>query len=298
MSFDNGTPQGSLLSPYLFNTLMEELVFLPLGSNTKLISYADDIAIVTKGPHHLQKAQNAIAAVFEKYSALGLKINLTKTKAKQTPTPAQDTAKQHRVDTLPSVPGDLDRRQAQFPTTRPHNSERTFQNRVRHRLKVLRAITAIEGGADFQVLKTFYLQGIRSIIDYAATILATIPPSQIEHLAKRGSSDDNGGTMMDKTLQPEGRDCNRTNSLSCPRDEHNSPGQESLTRKSTITRVHQSFAQNEDLFRKKTWAHKAAQGIKSLKLGALFLTRATDAPHPDYTEKKLHGRLPATASHL
>ncbi len=48
----------------------------------------------------------------------------------------------------------------------------------------MRFITATESGADLRVLKTFYLQARRIIIDYAAPLLATIHPAQIEHLEK------------------------------------------------------------------------------------------------------------------
>lgn len=52
------------------------------------------------------------------------------------------------------------------------------------RLRILRAITATEGEADFRVLKLFYLEAIRSIVDYVAPLLATTTPIQMDHLEK------------------------------------------------------------------------------------------------------------------
>ncbi|KAG0727934.1 LINE-1 retrotransposable element ORF2 protein [Chionoecetes opilio] len=90
-TFENGTPQGSILSPFLFNILVENLVSLPLGACTKILGYADDLALITTGPWHAQSVQTAITAVGNSYVELGLKINTTKTKAvhfdSQTPRP-------------------------------------------------------------------------------------------------------------------------------------------------------------------------------------------------------------------
>ena len=49
----------------------------------------------------------------------------------------------------------------------------SIQERTQARLKTMRAITAIEGGANFRVLRLFYIQAIRSLVDYAAPLLAT-----------------------------------------------------------------------------------------------------------------------------
>ena len=41
----NGTPQGSSLSPTLFNMVINQLLQLNLGSKVQMIAYADDLAI-------------------------------------------------------------------------------------------------------------------------------------------------------------------------------------------------------------------------------------------------------------
>ena len=49
--FENGTPQGSVLSPTLFNLLMEDIVSQENFSGpTTVISYADDIVLVCTIP--------------------------------------------------------------------------------------------------------------------------------------------------------------------------------------------------------------------------------------------------------
>lgn len=44
--FENGTLQGGILSPFLFNVLMEDLVALDLGRGAHLFCYADDLQLV------------------------------------------------------------------------------------------------------------------------------------------------------------------------------------------------------------------------------------------------------------
>ncbi|KAG0693403.1 LINE-1 retrotransposable element ORF2 protein [Chionoecetes opilio] len=91
-TFKNGTQQGSILSPYLFNTLIEILVSLPLGDGCTILGYADDLAVITTGPHYLRKAQNTLSTLDSKCQELGLKINFAKTRTihfgsnKQAPT--------------------------------------------------------------------------------------------------------------------------------------------------------------------------------------------------------------------
>ncbi len=84
---------------------------------------------------------------------------------------------------------------------RLHQHVSETRNRICSWLRVRRSITAIKGGADIRVLKTFYLQARRIIIDYAAPLLATIHPAQIEHLektTKRVAADNVGSATLDK----------------------------------------------------------------------------------------------------
>ncbi|KAK3886584.1 hypothetical protein Pcinc_009232 [Petrolisthes cinctipes] len=79
---ENGTPQGSILSPLLFNLLMEQLVALPFHTDTVLLSYADDLALMVTGKgNKLRKTQQALDLISEKCQDLGLKISAEKTRA-------------------------------------------------------------------------------------------------------------------------------------------------------------------------------------------------------------------------
>ncbi|KAK8384668.1 hypothetical protein O3P69_014324 [Scylla paramamosain] len=128
---------------------------------------------------------------------------------------------------------------------RLHQHVSETRNRIHSWLRVMRSITATEGGADLRVMKTFYLQAIRTVIDNAAPLLGTIHPAQIEHLEK----------LQNKALWIM---------LGAPR-------------------WTKSLAHNEELFRKETWDSKTAQGIKSIQAEGSFLVKTLDVPHPIYT---------------
>lgn len=79
---ENGTPQESILSTFLFNVLVENLVTLLLQHETKILCYADDVAIVVTGSHYQQKKHRTQLQQLKTNSMnLGLKINLHKSKA-------------------------------------------------------------------------------------------------------------------------------------------------------------------------------------------------------------------------
>ena len=81
-SFENETPQGGILSPFLFNLLMEQLVALPFQKGTVLLSYADDLALVVTGRGcRLTRIQQALDLISDRCEELGLKISAEKFRA-------------------------------------------------------------------------------------------------------------------------------------------------------------------------------------------------------------------------
>lgn len=49
--FDNGIPQGGLLSPFLFNVLISQLMEIQFPTDVQLLAYADDLQLVATGPN-------------------------------------------------------------------------------------------------------------------------------------------------------------------------------------------------------------------------------------------------------
>lgn len=50
VTVEGGTPQGSILSPFLFSVIVNELAHATLLDSVKMFCYADDLAIVAVGP--------------------------------------------------------------------------------------------------------------------------------------------------------------------------------------------------------------------------------------------------------
>ena len=71
-SFDNGTPQGSILSPVLFNILMHALLSYKWPSNVEVYSYADDLVIITKDREAINKIKEALHVLSVACEELGL----------------------------------------------------------------------------------------------------------------------------------------------------------------------------------------------------------------------------------
>ena len=75
---ENGTPQGGILSPYLFNLLMENLLNLQFPKNVDILIFADDVCVVVRGAYKVRTMQRALNLIIEKSAELGLKININK----------------------------------------------------------------------------------------------------------------------------------------------------------------------------------------------------------------------------
>ena len=182
-NFENGTPQGGVLSPTLFNVLMECLVALPLHRNVTLISYADDLALVSSGAGDiLARAQTALDAVTHACADLGLKVSAEKSMAMAVHcTPPERNLRIQGV-------------QLQWTNAYLYlgiwiDSKLTFKkevaylkDRTKTRLNVMRAMTSTRAGATHRVLRIYYVQAVRSLVDYAAVVLVALAKSRKKDL--------------------------------------------------------------------------------------------------------------------
>ena len=287
MSFENGTPQGSILSPYLFNILMEELVSTPLAAGTKVLCYADDIAIISTGRNHLKNAQTAINRAAAKCQDLGLKINFAKTKAV------------YFNGARPEQPLRAQQQDIEWALHHPYlgvwidhslnfiHHTTVVAERVRARLRTMRAITATEGGANFQVLKLFYIQAIRAIVEYSAPLLIMASPNQLEILEKT----QNEALRIMLGAKRWAKVVNMRAEADLPKLAHrvHTMNVSLLAKKlpepkysHLVRSIQQRLAQDEELFPTKTWTSHAAKGIKTLQVQTPLLSRTSDARHPEY----------------
>ena len=80
----NDTPQGSNLSPTLFNRVINQLLQLSLGSKEQMIAYADDLAIHGGPIRHdilYKQMTTAVKKIETKSMQLGLKFSPDKCEA-------------------------------------------------------------------------------------------------------------------------------------------------------------------------------------------------------------------------
>ena len=71
-NFDLGTPQGGVLSPMLFNILMDKVARYPFPQGTEVIIYADDILLQCNAPRTLASALSHLESLC---TEMGLVIN-------------------------------------------------------------------------------------------------------------------------------------------------------------------------------------------------------------------------------
>ena len=127
-------------------------------------------------------AQEALNTIERECRRLGLKINPTKTKAMA----VKD------VD----LGGRLTLEQQTIEWVRHHqclgiwiDSKLSFHKQVEYlrertsaRLAPMKHITSLSGGANYHVLRTFYVHAIRPIIEYSSPALANLMDTQIRSL--------------------------------------------------------------------------------------------------------------------
>lgn len=80
-TFENGTPQGSVLSPAIFNYLINEIISTPLPQGTTAIAYADDLAIIATNQQPDCLLQDAATIIHRRTTELGLQLAPQKTEA-------------------------------------------------------------------------------------------------------------------------------------------------------------------------------------------------------------------------
>ena len=166
--FDLGTPQGGVLSPFLFNILMDKLVkSMQLPNNKcKIICYADDLCIKAPTLQDMQTILNQISTLTKE---LGLIVSISKTKF---------LATQDDTDSLTFDEQPLDSCSSYnylgIPTPPPVDFVKTLCKKLSQRLRPLRVLANRVAGINILICKKFYIAYIRSLIDYHALHLCTL----------------------------------------------------------------------------------------------------------------------------
>ncbi|XP_050724597.1 uncharacterized protein LOC127002559 [Eriocheir sinensis] len=284
--FENGTPQGGILSPLLFNLLMERLVGLQGNGHVRVLSYADDIVIVASGPYHVARARVMLRRVLSSCSELGLAPNPAKTRAvafgyKLPPAPLfMDDTPVPWVHQVPYLGMLLDSRLSFKPCVA------SVRVKMMARARVMRAMAGSTCGAGDRVLRSFYVGAVRSCLDYAAPCLITLPASSLAPLETAQNSALRtllGAPGWTKCL------CMRAEaSLCCVSERVRQLGLGHLVALLRTTgaaplaeRVRRQLQPNPPRFRRQPWQSRIAQVIHSNGLAGM-LTAPLDLPVPAY----------------
>ena len=179
-----GTPQGSVLSPILFNVMLSDI---PQRDGIEINSYADDITISCKSrsPTELRTKLQDYLRVFEKWAKdWGLRINPSKCAMqyffKRTiPCPilriGNTTVEYVKEYTLLGLVFDSPK------LDWGKHIEYLIRN-CDHRLNIMRAIAGIRYGASARVLRQVYIAYIRAKIDYGSVIYSSAKDRSLQKL--------------------------------------------------------------------------------------------------------------------
>ena len=173
-----GTPQGGVLSPMLFNVLMNKIATIELPNGVTHVGYADDILLQATSHRDMQRALNKLSEVCEN---AGFIISLTKTKAHKTGklTERKFIINGQKISWVPFhkylgvYVGGTQGRIKQF--------HELIEN-CNQRLRPLKAMAWNGSGASISILRMMYIAYIRSVIDYAAPALVCLGKNRLKKL--------------------------------------------------------------------------------------------------------------------
>ena len=180
----NGTPQGSSLSPTLFNMVINRLLQLDLGSKVQMIAYADDLAIHAGsiGEDKIyEQMTNALKKIETKAVQLGLKFSPDKCEALWYRSNNPDWNFKIAGERIPwraSVKylGVIIDKRLNFRKQVDYVRQKT--DKKMNLLKVLNSFSDVNA----RILKNIYTATIQSTLEYGAVTFGMMPPSNIDRL--------------------------------------------------------------------------------------------------------------------
>ena len=182
--FKAGVPQGSVISPFLFNLLMENIVTAEMpNSLVQVVSYADDLAIICTRRDNISLASKAL----EKVEQLCWANSITLSSAT---TPAMRFGRDIPGRNLSLSAGGIDWVQEfqyfgvivdYMLTFKAHTS--FMKDRIVKRTNIMRRLAGTEWGGNYVTTKRYYVVCVRPLMEYAAQVLAFVkskPMAQYE----------------------------------------------------------------------------------------------------------------------
>ena len=173
-TIENGTPQGSIISPILFLVMINDL---PASiTKTEATLFADDSCLFTSGKnlsYIVHKMQDSLNKLVQWCDFNGFKISMNKTVA------VLFTRRRDRIDNILKINGESVKVENKakflgiiFDSKLSWNDHVNYiVDKCKKRLNLLRAISGNKWGANKKTLLMIYRSLIRSIIDYGAVAL-------------------------------------------------------------------------------------------------------------------------------
>ena len=168
----SGVPQGAILSPLLFNIMLNDI---PVIENVSSAEYADDISFYMQGENMVEivhTLQNQLTIFSEWASEWGLNINIPKCKAmfftRKKVSPPQMYLNNIPIAFVPThryLGMVLD-----SPKLFWHRHIDYLKSSSVQRINILKAVSGHHWGADRSVLTIMYKSLIRSRLDYGCTL--------------------------------------------------------------------------------------------------------------------------------
>ncbi len=152
------------------------------------------------------------------------------------------------------------------------------------RTAILRSLTSLSGGANLQVLRTYYVQAVRSVIDYAAPALTNLSHQQWKKLevAQNNAMRAALGAPMWTRLETL-------------RLETGLPSLQERISQRTATIISKIIISSDPIPVRQavvvglgqnngnSWVARAGKVVNRLHLKSMILGREGDHPHPNYT---------------
>ena len=173
-----GTPQGGVLSPTLFNVLMNVIVGIEVPEEVTIVAYADDVLIQANTHEQMQETLDIVGRVCDQ---LGFVISTTKTKAiSKVRNESKELALQNDIIEYVETYKYLG---IHVGNTQSKDIEiQRLVTSCKTRLRPLKAMAYSNLGASVSILRTMYIAYVRSVIDYAAPALANFDKGRLRKL--------------------------------------------------------------------------------------------------------------------